>query len=539
MMKKILTLVFALTIGAANAQNGPVYQSGYVTPTHIPTWTTNGVIQDSGKGFVCNGASVVGCKPDGVTIVPDNGSITAVGAATDAIDAGGATNVSNGTQCELLGESNSRTVASFGGFAVPITCFGASTGSSDNSTAIGNALAANPHILVPCGTFVTNSFTLPYAGAWLEGQQRSCAEIQWKGGQTSGNFILVGNGTLGASTKISSITLDGNASSQTSTGPVVVVNNIYYPLITDVTVQNCYSTCIFVNDNASDEHYQSGLILTDSAVLNWGIGGSGNAVELGQYIYDVSITNNDFGGGSTPSTGGAAYAAIYDNAGSNYVRIIGNNIDGNGTQIYATSVTFLQIVGNSIHCGTECYDGVDLVSSVGAEITGNHFYAIEHYSVSLADSSEHNIICGNIIDSDSPPSTPAYGIIEDSTSKPNTYCGDLPSDGNTIIGTYSVANYSVNGPSASTGTASIDGCSTGVCTRSTDLSMLVVSGSSVTSSAVTFGASFAVTPYCVATVQDNSGVTASFSSVSTSGFTVAYSTSVSALETAVRCSGRR
>lgn len=420
-------------------------------------------------------------------------------------------------------------------YANPVWYGADPTGVVDSTAQISSAFSASKVLLFPCGTFLATIVNYPTGGGTIQGEQRDCAVIKLKAGQSCCQFINM-SATFFSTSVMRDITIECNGQNQSpGVGFCISGNGSQYEYFVNITVQNAHNTAMYL---------QSGGFITGSQIAEFGRSGTGNGITIAGTFYDFTIgPANDLW--QVVSVGGSTQgeATINLAASENSVRIFENNIDANGTQIWVNpgvQNSLWQIENNSIHCGIRCFDGVVLNNTIGAQIIGNQFFAIEGTSIHLMNGSAYNSICGNSIIVATPPIQPVWGIKEDAGVGPNNYCGDRPTDGNPMFGTFASGEYSVNGPTPDTGAASVVGCITGTCTDSTDQAGRFVTGNAVTSSKIDFAWTYTKTPACLFTPETGGTSIYTFNqNITTASFTVGFSAAVTAMTVAYRCSGVR
>lgn len=420
-----------------------------------------------------------------------------------------------------------------------VVAFGADpTGVIDSTAFIAAAIATNRDVHFPCGTYLATSISQTYVlGQKFTGGGAGCTYLKWKAGAlANSSFINIGNGSFGVETSMIDLTVECNGINQAGVGPCVLNQNNIHFLLTRAIVQNCWAGCILANDSVAHQSFFSSLFMTDSQVVQWDVGGGTNyGVQCGQYIYACDIGQGNIIYSQTAAPG----PAIYANNSSNAVSVHGTVLFSVGVQIKCTGTAFCLLTGNQIQCGNgaACADGIQFVTTVQSVVTGNQFYGS---NIKLTSTSTSNTICGNTFTVGNAAGPPTYAINEDGTSKNNIYCGKNPSEGNVIKGSYATGPYLVNGPLASTGVASIQGCTSNACTDSTDYAGTFTTGSAVSQFIISFGSAWITTPSCIATlVTSGSAAYVYISAVSTSGVQFNSSSAVTGQTVAYQCSGRK
>lgn len=436
---------------------------------------------------------------------------------------------------------------------INVMWFGAKgDGSTDDTAAIksainviapftgGNGATPGGELYFPCGVYISGTLSVQF-GQVISGGGPDCSILKWKASSVS-TFIttdttLAGSVTVQGTETFRNLSIDGNASNQGAGNQYCLhIQNVQLVVVDNVKITNCYLTAILVNDAASQQQFSSGMLMTNSHITQWGKSGTGNAVDVEQFNFYVGIVNSQLDTG--PSGSGAGQAALYVNGTGNPVVVTGSNIFTNAPDIFLQNSLTTQIMGSQIGTLGSNSVGVELTGNTKAQIIGNYFGAFTNKSIAILNSSNRNVICNNIIDEQSVQTSLA--VQEDTTSKPNLYCGETPATTNqfSTAGFSSGNRYSINGPTPGPGTASIAGCTAGVCTQSTDWVGSLITSTNITSATINFGSNWTIGPACTI----SSSVTspqAALSSATSASMTVLFSAALSSATVAYICNGTR
>lgn len=420
------------------------------------------------------------------------------------------------------------------------------TGVADSTVPIAQALAVStplwgPVVYFPCGTYIANQISVFVQNKRLMGDTPGCSILKWKASSTVSDFIVLGNGTGDFSNlEMSNITVDGNGSNESNgNNNCIHIQNIHFPRLTNIEVQNCFKTGILVQDNAGRQNNSSGLLMINSHVTQWGVGGTGNGIDIENHMDGVQITNSVFDNG--PSGTDEAHSAINLNNPINPVALTGNNIFTNAPEIFVSGGS-LSATGNVLSylgANSQClvltgsthvhFVGNECVLSVGLNLT----------PISLNNSSKDNIFCGNLINTNG--ANAVTGFQEDSTSKPNYYCGATPAIGNLVSALSGglSAYYTTNGPTVGAGSASILGCTAGACTVSTDYAGSLTTSTAITSATINFSTNWLNnTPACTISSNATSPI-AAITAITSSTLTIGFGNATSSAVITYNCTGAK
>lgn len=418
---------------------------------------------------------------------------------------------------------------------VPVTrygviCDGAAHTNNDTNLTTAITAARNHSILMfPGGTCIFANINLLTDSITLQGAGPNVTYLKQKSG-TGSDFIVIGNNTYQFGSTIQNLTVEGNGAAQAA-GDCISVRGAFQVTLQNLVVQNCYANGIKVDATVGEGPF-GGLFLTDVAVVNYGVGVTGTAgINIGQYIFGVNLKNVNISGGPA----GNAYGILASSS-QNSVIIANSDINvGSDYQIYLQSLSFAQVIGTFIHCGGTCKYGLFLDAVNSSVVSGNNFRSLAREAIYIKSTSVKNTICGNTINSSGAPTTPDYAIHEEAGSVNNVYCGANPGAfGNTIDGTYGVARFLINAPIVDAGTVGAE---------SSDWGGSFASGTTVTSTVMTFSSTWISGPDCTFAT-NNTGVTATPTTKSSTSVTISYTVpstgaaaTVTALPVTYNCTG--
>lgn len=240
----------------------------------------------------CTAAQLGACSPDNTTITASNGVLTAVGAAANAIDAGGGTSITNGVNNDVLYDNSGKVgvkVLNNQSTSVPSPCDIISTSAT---TCNNGGSAAN-----------NGTYTVPSGAAWLD--------VTECGGGGGGGGATANNGGTGGTTSFNSWTAigggggGGNAGSGGSggTGGANGTGTLIYRIAGGVGGGG---------QNSSD----SSLLLgggngADGACGNGGVGFTAQQATGGSPPNGTGSGGGGGGGNTSTNTGGGGGAGEY------------------------------------------------------------------------------------------------------------------------------------------------------------------------------------------------------------------------------------
>ncbi len=465
--------------------------SGALTSGNCINADGNGNLVAGSGACVSSGSGVTAGSTNNAAYYASNGSVVSGRTLTSFFDT---------VFCNTIGYIVARTTSAWvcsNNIPANVVWFGADpTGVSDSTTAISNTINAasfnfGPNVYFPCGVYISSGLTVTLQNKKLMGDSAGCASLKWKA-NSSGDFLTMGDGSGDFfEMSIENMTIDGNGSNQSAgNNDCLRVQNIRAVHVTNVDVTNCFKTGVLIKDNPARQDNASGMIMVNSTVGSWGVGGTGNGVDIETNAEVVIISNSWINSGPTGTD--SAHAAIFSNSPVNPPVIANNNIFTDAPHIYVSGGSGT-ITGNQqsyLSTSSQC---LILSGTIGVQYTGN--YCIMSVGdtklpVSLINTARGNIFCGNIINANGAVSV-AAAFTEDSTSKPNTYCGPNPAMGNAInqfSGSFTQP-YAINGPVTAIGASTVT-------LGSTDQAGSYLSTAGQLSSAMQFASAWKTTPTC-------------------------------------------
>lgn len=266
--------------------------------------------------------------------------------------------------------------------AVRLKWWAACDGTTDDLVAIKSATASNKKVIVPAATCVSSSFLMPTSGAiFLSGAGQGVSTIKLAASATAPIFQSVA-GTTPAFVGFEHLTLDGNASNQTThaTGALEVSANSVY--LHDVELTN--SNYALRLRRIIHQAWIGGNKFRDQA-LHTGVPGEDTAAILvsgpGNTTGEIWIVDNLFVQTSPSATAGNGVQGIVvgvGNAVAQPLHITGNTLRYMGQDVAGTSNFIAPI---------QCYSTCD-----GTEIRGNKIFNTYYGGIKVQRSSNVSII---------------------------------------------------------------------------------------------------------------------------------------------------